>query len=258
MKKAVFYVLMFVFIQLCVSVVFTFGTKLIDDTLSPNSPTVLLMSMFTFGMLTIMVFAGLKWSPLKRDYLLSRPWLVLFWCSIAAMGAVIPSMAFQEQLPELPNVVEQQLTAIMDTRGGYFVVALMAPLAEEMVFRGAALRVLLEWRPDKHWLMIVVSALFFAGAHFNPAQMPHAFVIGLLLGWMYYRTGSIVPGVAYHWVNNTVAYLAYKFYPNPEITLVDIFGSTQRVITAVLFSLLILLPAIYQLHLWMKHPKETK
>ena len=86
--------------------------------------------------------------------------------------------------------------------------------------------------------------------------MPHAFVIGLLLGWMYWRTGSILPGVAYHWANNSMAYILYNIYPNPDLKLIDILGSEQRVLMALGFSLLILVPAIYQLNMWMKRADE--
>ena len=83
--------------------------------------------------------------------------------------------------------------------------------------------------------------------------MPHAFMVGLLLGWMYQRTGSILPSVAFHWVNNSVAYVLYNVYPNPDIKLIDVFqGSQAHVLMAVGFSLLILLPALYQLHVWMR------
>jgi hypothetical protein len=78
--------------------------------------------------------------------------------------------------------------------------------------------------------------------------MPHAFLIGLLLGWMYWRTDSIVPGVVYHWVNNTVAYVMYNLYPNPDLTLVELFGSEQKVLMALGFSLLIFLPSLFQLN----------
>jgi membrane protease YdiL (CAAX protease family) len=86
----------------------------------------------------------------------------------------------------------------------------------------------------------------------NPAQLPHTFLVGLLLGWMYYRTDSIVPGVVFHWVNNTVAYVLYNIYPNPDMTLADLFGSQQHVLMAVGFSLCILIPALFQLNLNMK------
>jgi membrane protease YdiL (CAAX protease family) len=100
--------------------------------------------------------------------------------------------------------------------------------------------------------MISLSALLFAVAHMNPAQFVHPFLIGLLLGWMYERTRSVLPGIIFHWINNTVAYLIFHAYPNPDITMTDIFGSTTHALMAVGFSLLIVLPSIYQLHLRMK------
>ena len=134
----------------------------------------------------------------------------------------------------------------------YFKWGLLAPLVEELVFRGAILRGLLRWHRNP-WLGIAISAVLFSVVHMNPAQMPHAFLIGLLLGWMYYRTDSIVPGVVYHWVNNTVAYVLYAFYPDPDIKLNDIFmGNQQNVLLAVVFSLCIFIPSLLQLNIRMK------
>ena len=216
--------------------------------------------MIIFSVLTMLVFIWARWFRPSWSYLRSRPWVVLTWSVLAALGAIVPSMFCQEWLPEWPSWIqkivdesERQFSEMMSTRGGYFVVALLAPVVEEMVFRGAVLRTLLSWRPDRRWLMIGVSALLFAAAHLNPAQMPHAFVIGLLLGWLYARTDSIIPGIAYHWANNTAAYVLFVFYPDPSIELRDLFGgSLGRELLAVLFSLNILLPSLYQLHLTMK------
>jgi membrane protease YdiL (CAAX protease family) len=99
--------------------------------------------------------------------------------------------------------------------------------------------------------------VLFALIHFNPAQMPHAFIIGLLLGWMYYRTGSILPGVVFHWVNNSVAYVLYNLYPDPKMKLIDFFGTQRAVGAAVLFSLFILLPALFQLNLRLRRADES-
>jgi membrane protease YdiL (CAAX protease family) len=155
-------------------------------------------------------------------------------------------------MPPLPNIVEDEFDMILRNRFGYIVIGLMAPLAEEVVFRGAVLRSLLRWKAGNPWLAIFVSAILFSAVHMNPAQLPHTFLVGLLLGWMYYRTDSIVPGVVYHWVNNTVAYVMYNIYPNPDMTLADLFGSQQHVLMAVGFSLCILIPALFQLNLNMK------
>ena len=159
-------------------------------------------------------------------------------------------------MPELPNIVEQEFDMILQNRWGYLTIGLLAPLSEEIVFRGAILKSLLNSSRLPVWGAIALSALMFSLIHMNPAQMPHAFVIGLLLGWMYWRTGSILPGMAYHWANNSAAYVIYNIYPDSDIILSDIFGSTSRVLMAVGFSLLILLPALYQLNLWMKRAEE--
>jgi membrane protease YdiL (CAAX protease family) len=194
----------------------------------------------------------MKWTEVSRHWVQTRPWLVLFWCVLAALGAIIPSTWLQEVMPPLPNIVEDEFDMILRNRFGYIVIGLMAPLAEEVVFRGAVLRSLLRWKAGNPWLAIFVSAILFSAVHMNPAQLPHTFLVGLLLGWMYYRTDSIVPGVVYHWVNNTVAYVLYNIYPNPDMTLADLFGSQQHVLIAVGFSLCILIPALFQLNLNMK------
>jgi len=113
------------------------------------------------------------------------------------------------------------------------------------------LRALLRWKSNP-WVGITISAALFTLIHMNPAQMPHAFLVGLLLGWMYYRTDSIVPGVIYHWVNNTVAYVMYNLYPDPDMRLADLFGSERTVLMAVGFSLCIFLPALFQLNLRLR------
>jgi membrane protease YdiL (CAAX protease family) len=150
-------------------------------------------------------------------------------------------------MPELPNTAEKAFDLVLKDRWGYFIVGLLAPLSEELVFRGAILRELLKWK-ENPWIGIVISAMLFSLVHMNPVQMPHAFLIGILLGWLYYRTDSIIPGVVWHWVNNTIAYVVYNLTSTDE-TLLEFFGSQQRVLMAVGFSLMIFLPALYQLNL---------
>lgn len=255
---AIVYVLMFLGIQAFAGIVVTALALIFHNKgLTGSSAMQLIVSMVLFSVITVVVFLWTRWFKLSFSYLQSRPWVVLFWSVVAALGAILPSMFCQELLPALPEWMqklvdesEQQMVLLMQTRGGYMVLALLAPMVEEMVFRGCVLRSLLDWKPDRRWLMIGLSALLFALSHLNPAQMPHAFVIGLLLGWMYCRTGSIVPGIVYHWANNTAAYLLFAFYPDPSVCLSDIFGS--RTVLAVVFSLCILLPALFQLDQHMK------
>ena len=252
MKKAIIYLVVFLALQLMAGGIMQAVWIMLKGPGAQLDAIGTILTMALFSVATIVLFLCLKWAVVSRHWVQTRPWFVLFWCVLAALGAIIPSTWLQEQMPELPNIVEEEFDMILSNRYGYFVVGLLAPLAEELVFRGAILRSLLHWRNSNPWIAIIISAIFFSAAHMNPAQIPHTLLVGILLGWFYYRTDSVVPGVVYHWVNNTVAYVLYNFYPNPDLTLSDLFGSQQRVLMAVAFSLCILIPSLLQLNLRMK------
>ena len=136
---------------------------------------------------------------------------------------------------------------MVHTTGGYFAIAILAPLAEEIVFRGAIVGRLAQVAKNR-WAAILVSALLFALVHGNPVQMPHAFVIGVFLGWLFLRTGSIIPGVVFHWMNNTIAYFLTLFMPDPDMKIVELYGGNQQsLLLSILFSLCILVPSVIQI-----------
>ena len=99
---------------------------------------------------------------------------------------------------------------------------IFAPLFEEWMCRGVILRGLLNYehkggelsqrpRGMSPALAIVISALFFAAIHGNIWQGVTAFAIGCLMGYVYYRTGSLKLTILMHCVNNTFAVLTQKF-----------------------------------------------
>jgi membrane protease YdiL (CAAX protease family) len=258
MKNSIIYALVMLALQAITGLIVTAIWQKVTG-VKDVTTGMLVTSSVVFSVTTIVVFFGARWARLSPNWLRTRQFSVLFWSVIAALGAIIPSIWMQEQMPELPNIVESQFDMILSNRWGYLVIGLLAPLTEEIVVRGCVLRDLLKSPKLTPLWAIVVSAVIFSLLHVNPAQMPHAFVIGLLLGWMYWRTGSILPGVAYHWANNSMAYILYNLYPNPDLTLLELFkGSQQHVYMSLAFSLLILLPALYQLNMWMRRADEKR
>lgn len=66
---------------------------------------------------------------------------------------------------------------------------LFGPIEEELVYRGVALASAQKALP--FWAANIFQALLFAVFHMNPIQGIYAFFIGLFLGYVFYRTGSI-------------------------------------------------------------------
>jgi membrane protease YdiL (CAAX protease family) len=66
---------------------------------------------------------------------------------------------------------------------------IIAPVTEELFFRGIVLRGLLSrHRPA---VAVTLTAVLFAGLHLNPWQFLSALFLGILFGWLYLRTGSV-------------------------------------------------------------------
>jgi membrane protease YdiL (CAAX protease family) len=80
-------------------------------------------------------------------------------------------------------------------------VCVVAPLLEEMLFRGIVLRGFLQ--RYARWHAIVGSAVLFGAAHLNIYQFLVGLVLGLVLGWLYERTRSLIPCIALHATYNT-------------------------------------------------------
>ncbi len=270
MKKAILYLIVFAALELTIG----FGTSLIAspqaaqwtgiEQLAHVDPSnVMIIASGIIAVALIAIFTLTKWYPVSRSYVRTRPWPQMFWSFLLALGIIVPLTWLEEFIPAeyRVNVMKDDLAAMLHSTAGYFVIAMLMPLAEEIVFRGAMISALraaflpnitiAKQRRFATVLSVVIAALFFSGAHMNPAQMPHAFVVGCLLGWLYVRTGSIVLPFIIHWVNNSAAYVTAAFFPNIPVDapLVAYFnGSQTAVLQAVLSSLLVALPSLYQLH----------
>lgn len=80
---------------------------------------------------------------------------------------------------------------------------IFGPIVEEIGFRGLVLDGLLKTR-CRPWLAILISALLFALLHGLEANFVTALLFGILAGWLYWRTGSIIPGLIIHVTNNSL------------------------------------------------------
>ena len=92
--------------------------------------------------------------------------------------------------------------------GGIF-----GPIAEEIGFRGVLLGGLLKTR-CRPWLAILISALVFGLLHGIGVHFFGAMLFGIMVGWLYWRTGSIIPGIIIHVVNNSLSFIDLNNQPH--------------------------------------------
>jgi uncharacterized protein len=85
--------------------------------------------------------------------------------------------------------------------GVALVVVLLAPLCEEIVYRGLLWGALERYAPPR-WVPFVVTTLLFALAHFEFTRTPLLFVVALPIALARLRTGRLAASVVAHQVNN--------------------------------------------------------
>ena len=87
-----------------------------------------------------------------------------------------------------------------------FTVVILAPIGEEILFRGFLQKYL-----ENAWgditRAILFSSLFFAAIHFNPYWMIQIYFLGVLLGYLAWKTDSVIPCIIFHVIINSTSLL---------------------------------------------------
>ena len=125
----------------------------------------------------------------------------------------------------LPDLMQDTFLGMSRNVFGIISITIMAPLVEELLFRGAIQGYMLR-KGMKPLNAILIASAIFGIVHMNPIQIPFAFAIGLIFGWLYYRTGSVVPGIIGHFINNSIACLQMATLTEEEFNTktIDLIG----------------------------------
>ena len=209
----------------------TFGFSLLDDAarlisgkdiyFSDNG--VLAASLFLSALLTIwhlLTFGYMKFSP---RFFTEVPAMALFRSTAIIFGSMYLFNVIMSWLP-LPDIMEQTFMELSDEPLGVLSMALIAPVVEEMIFRGTIQGYLMR-RCKNPWTGIIVSALIFGAIHMNPQQVLYAFLLGTVFGWIYYRTRSLLPVIVGHVLNNSVAVVNMKIWGTEDIEAITASGT---------------------------------
>lgn len=154
----------------------------------------------------------LRWADLGLRCTLKARGLALAVGGIAAglvctaiYGVVLEAIGLRDTLPVPPLLQDGASTLVLAL--GLTLAIVVAPLAEELFFRGFVFGGL-QTRIGVRWGAFI-SASLFTVAHMNPMLFVPIFVMGLILTWVYMKSGSLLyPILAHLGYNGLVVLLA--------------------------------------------------
>jgi membrane protease YdiL (CAAX protease family) len=119
---------------------------------------------------------------------------------------VIPGVGMQEGIAKvLAGIARTPLNMVTM----FFAIAIIAPVVEELLFRGLLQNALAKYVPV--WGAILLSSFLFALVHLQPYATPGLMSLSIAFGYLYHLTGSLRTNIMLHMANNVLALAITQF-----------------------------------------------
>ena len=190
-----------------------------------NSWQTLLVYVFGLGMTIyisyrLRVYSGL---PKKLSFKPANAKVILVSIiAVLCIGYLLD--LFMYLVPMSPEMESMFKDFIQPDAFSFITAVIAAPIVEEILMRGIILDGFLRrYTPTQS---IVWSAVIFGVFHLNPWQAVAGIASGLLLGWLYWKTRSLILCMLLHFFNNLVAFTQGVYADSMNDTLVETMGPT--------------------------------
>lgn len=207
------------------------GTLEIPETTTPTFITVTLIAGIVSALTMAAHILGWKYVQLNKETLSICSYKLMATCCIFVIGMSMWTGYLSEWITTPSEEFIRAMKIMMGNPLGVISVVILAPIVEELVFRGAIMGHLLKTGKSPVFA-IVVSSLVFGIVHGNLEQAPFAFILGLALGWVYYRTGSLLPSIFMHFINNGATTVNYYLSDTPFASMQEEMGMTGAALYA--------------------------
>jgi membrane protease YdiL (CAAX protease family) len=215
-----------------------------------------------------------KWLKINRllsvkFYLLT---LVVMVCSIPFINMLITwneamsLPAVLEPVETWMKNAEEEATRLTDaflsmsTWGGFlfnlFMIAILPAVGEELIFRGLFQRLFTEWLRSPH-VAIWLTAILFSAIHLQFYGFLPRLVLGLILGYLFYFSGSLwLPIFAHFLQNGSVVVLKWMEQLGVFLSDYENFGATGNIFLFII-SVLLLVALFLLLYWWSRQKGHT-
>lgn len=230
------------------ALLFGWDTSAMTGMLLPDAPPAVRWQMRLFlaiGHISTFVLAG--WLIVRHFYPPNRralaylradrrpDWLLVL-SGVVMMIASVPLVLFLYNInqalpiPEALLTMEEQtndtIKALLQMDNGFelvanlFLIALLPAIGEEVVFRGVVQQQL-QRRIASPWLAIIVASAIFSFIHFQFEGFLPRMLLGVLLGWLFWRSQNLWVPAAAHFANNAVQVVGQFMY-HQKISTIDL------------------------------------
>ncbi len=234
-----------------------FPIKMIFETTLGKELTFLIYYILTMGITFLIIHRKRinRQETSNYDFGIGSIKIVLLLCFATAAIVIGIKFPIVSQIP-VPDYMQKILLDRGSETGVYSFISIViaAPILEELIFRGIILNGLLKsYSPLKS---IIISSLLFGLVHLNPWQFIGVSIIGILTGWVYFKTNKLTLSIIIHMTNNFLAFLGQYFSSrnvnltksiSSEHSLTELYGGTTNLIITLTVAITIALSSIYLL-----------
>ena len=201
--KPIIAVLVFILMELLVGGIIGMIGNLLFHPGEGGKAAIIALSIIISGVLTVFILNKMNMIKWRVANPKTISWRKAPLAIVGALMGIIAANLLNEKL-DLPNLIEAEMGALCHTFWGVLAITIIGPIVEELVFREGIIGYLIR-RGQHRWVAIIFSSLMFGIIHLNPAQVPFAFIMGIVLGVVYVKSHSIVLTSIIHILNNTIA-----------------------------------------------------
>lgn len=211
----------------------------------------ILITEFLLIALPTIIYAKVRGAAVKKDLRFNRlsfvdALLVIIAFISAYFVAVFINLIGEILISLLGNLIIPDIPFAKNPKEYFmllFIIAGSAGICEEILFRGYILRA---YEKLGMWPGIIITSLLFSILHLNIQNIFAPFFLGIILGFVVYKTNSIFAGIIGHFINNSISVtwsyviMNLPFYKNVNLEQIQEGMTTQSLIGAVILFGLIL------------------
>jgi len=155
-------------------------------------------------------------------------WLLVLTLVEHTLGRLLPLHDMAEEMRRTLMSVPRPLAYDL------LLIAVSPAICEELLFRGAILSGLRSGLRSR-WSAAICCGLLFGLFHLQLVQMLPAALLGVMLSWLVIASGSIIPAMIFHFLNNAAAVLLTRFGWDDAVGLSTRTGRIALAVAALAF-----------------------